>query len=824
MTDEASFLAAIAENPSDKNLPLIFADWLDDHGDPRGQWIRSWKVREWMGPKYQNPIPKLLEALTKDQRVMSVRHAAMAIGEPIVPGLVGLLKHARPRTRQQACHCLRRIGAPAKAAVPALLEALSDSDHSVREQAAKALAEIGADESAGTDQLRAALTDQNWSVRRTASKVLGAMGAKGSVLDELVERFKSADPRERAEVIEGLTQLGTAEVIPHLDTALDDPDAAVRTDAVRALGRLKLAVAAPPLCRAMRSRDASVRAAAAAQFGGYGRNVPFTPEVIGALTTLLGDRANVVRANAADALWGAGAQGRSAVPALLKNLDHDVPDVRAHAARALGAVSRTDPAVVSALTALVADPDLAVAASAVDALAAQGTLPDPVVAPLFAFIRRARADEGSEYRVGNAYGAFGLLAAPPPAVIDELRRALTPPLAHNRADLSWDAARALLALGPVAAPAVPDLLTAVREGRLGEPAAAALLKIGGAGVDGLIALFDSKEEDVRERALNLLWHVGPSGLPLVPAILRYVRRTRDDWRRSVALRGIQSIGPTATSAIPTLLECAADSGSQTAYTAVAALRGFGPALVPHLPRIIELARAPACKNWRATFTDILADLAVHTPEVLEPLRTLLRDAQPVEGDDWNSRWLKKSTREFALRGLAVLRSAAGAAVRDVAPMVADPEAEVRRLAVHALGAFGTPAAVPPLCRALTDTDEVVRVRAAEALAGQGDTSDETVAGLVQAVGDREAKVRRAAVDALNKLKVATDAVRTALAGAVRDEDKKVAGRAAIALRKVTPKGAKESKANSEPGVENEPNRSAEPRTAAPKTKGKKKPV
>src|SRR5262245_2607791 len=40
-----SFLAAIADEPGDPVLRLVFADWLDDHGDPRAGLIR-WQVRQ----------------------------------------------------------------------------------------------------------------------------------------------------------------------------------------------------------------------------------------------------------------------------------------------------------------------------------------------------------------------------------------------------------------------------------------------------------------------------------------------------------------------------------------------------------------------------------------------------------------------------------------------------------------------------------------------------------------------------------------------------------------------------------------------------------
>ena len=40
MADETAFLQAIAEEPDDDALRLIFADWLDERDDPRGEFIR----------------------------------------------------------------------------------------------------------------------------------------------------------------------------------------------------------------------------------------------------------------------------------------------------------------------------------------------------------------------------------------------------------------------------------------------------------------------------------------------------------------------------------------------------------------------------------------------------------------------------------------------------------------------------------------------------------------------------------------------------------------------------------------------------------------
>jgi uncharacterized protein (TIGR02996 family) len=40
MHDEAAFLQAMQEHPDDAHLRLVFADWLEEHGDPRSELLR----------------------------------------------------------------------------------------------------------------------------------------------------------------------------------------------------------------------------------------------------------------------------------------------------------------------------------------------------------------------------------------------------------------------------------------------------------------------------------------------------------------------------------------------------------------------------------------------------------------------------------------------------------------------------------------------------------------------------------------------------------------------------------------------------------------
>ena len=103
MNEEAAFIAALVAEPSDRTAALVFADWLDERGDPRGPMLRNDEVRAWMPPKYENPIPTLRAALESGQAdyrgqpassPSSVTHA--------MPELMSLLSHTST-ARANAC-------------------------------------------------------------------------------------------------------------------------------------------------------------------------------------------------------------------------------------------------------------------------------------------------------------------------------------------------------------------------------------------------------------------------------------------------------------------------------------------------------------------------------------------------------------------------------------------------------------------------------------------------------------------------------------------------------------------------------------------------
>src|SRR5262245_45613198 len=40
MSEDESFLRAMLAAPADSALPLVYADWLEDRGDPRAEYLR----------------------------------------------------------------------------------------------------------------------------------------------------------------------------------------------------------------------------------------------------------------------------------------------------------------------------------------------------------------------------------------------------------------------------------------------------------------------------------------------------------------------------------------------------------------------------------------------------------------------------------------------------------------------------------------------------------------------------------------------------------------------------------------------------------------
>src|SRR5262249_34068259 len=74
-SDNAAFLKAILDNPDDDQLRLIYADWLEERGDPRGEFIRVQYER----PKADPNTREYLDLVMRERQLLAL-HEAKWIG------------------------------------------------------------------------------------------------------------------------------------------------------------------------------------------------------------------------------------------------------------------------------------------------------------------------------------------------------------------------------------------------------------------------------------------------------------------------------------------------------------------------------------------------------------------------------------------------------------------------------------------------------------------------------------------------------------------------------------------------------------------------
>jgi len=145
----------------------------------------------------------------------------------------------------------------------------------------------------------------------------GTLVFRGLPLSAYVDRFKSAPPADRADLLRALGSFGAdgSSAVPHIVSALTDGDPRVRAAAAWAL----------------------------TQMGAAGR------DAISALNGALADSSSQVRLLAALAFKAMGPAAAPAVPQLVRAFSDPVEDVRVTAAGALGAVGPDARAAVAAL-------------------------------------------------------------------------------------------------------------------------------------------------------------------------------------------------------------------------------------------------------------------------------------------------------------------------------------------------------------------------------------------------------------------------------------------------------------------------------------------
>jgi len=489
-------------------------------------------------------------------------------------------------------------------------------------------------------------------------------------------------------------------------------DPAVRRDAAFQLGKMGAAAkpAVPALIKALQDQDKQVWAFAIAALTELG---PEAREAISALIADLsgkarGSREREQRQRTLRSAYALSRIGAEAVPPLIVALNSDDSGVRAGAAQALGGMGAEAKESIPALRANFGHGDPSVRQEVIDALALIGPA---AVGP----VSEALSSNEPSARVSAA-----LTLAQLGPVAKETEGALMQMLAKET-DASVRAA-ALTALVKVSADprkAVPLLVAAVKDDS--EPIRhAAINAIGGSralrrpAVLPLAALLQDGNIAVRQRAAHALGRLGPDAAEALPALLSAARAADGD---PVFAEALAQIGPAA---LPALLTALKESDAENSAWILRTLRGFGAPAVPVLVEALQqpnpATRASAAAALGAMGRDASAAIrplfslattgdAATQAAVLRAL-TALR-AEPAQLKPTLREAMKSPApelRKAAAAGLASLGETASIGVDGLLEMLGAPEPASRSAAVQALGQMGPKAApaVPALLAQLDD--------------------------------------------------------------------------------------------------------------------------
>ncbi|MBI5528012.1 MAG: HEAT repeat domain-containing protein [Deltaproteobacteria bacterium] len=198
---------------------------------------------------------------------------------------------------------------------------LDDSREAVRIAAARALSRL--EGAAAVPAIVAAMGQATeWGAARMADMIAGCGAGAFEHVKAAVE--SSAEPVQRARLIDILGAIGDTRAIPILLGLMKDADSEIRIRAAKALGVVPDRRSAVALARALGDDSWEVRAQAAKSLGRVG-----DPEMIEELSGRLDDRNWWVRFNSAHALAAMGEPGRSELQRVVEQKSGFARDIAA---------------------------------------------------------------------------------------------------------------------------------------------------------------------------------------------------------------------------------------------------------------------------------------------------------------------------------------------------------------------------------------------------------------------------------------------------------------------------------------------------------------
>jgi HEAT repeat protein len=412
-------------------------------------------------------------------------------------------------------------------------------------------------------------------------------------------------------------------------------------------------------------------------------------------------------------LGAVGSRYPAAVPALtriikreLKKKERDDRVLRG-AARALGALGSTALRAVPDLAELLDNQSDDVTEAASSALKKIGP---SVISPLAVFIDKSQSPGAID--LITSFGRADL-AAHMPALRQLLKRVK---ITHT-GDHALMVVNMFRAIGPVAAPAIPELERFfLIGGELGIAAGKALAAIGKSALPVLLKALRHKNGDVRIGAAVALGEMDPPAIAAVPDLVKALEDQAVLVRRDAA-DSIGKMGRAAAAAVPALVKALADREADVRAAAAASLGEMGDKAFGAAPALIKLLR-DSDRSVRQN-----AARSLGTLKRVDAIPALIRALQD------ESEWV----RGCAARALGQMSGAATRAVPALVKAVVAEKSDFARADVaKSLGEFGRQAeqVAPALTRALRDSSGSVRGAAAASLGAMGTRGVQAIPALI----------------------------------------------------------------------------------------------
>lgn len=643
-----------------------------------------------------------------------------------------------------------------------VLNLLRDPEESAREWGGKLFVEIGL----AARYIKRLREARKWSERAHAAEVLGTAGVS-SAIPALAEALR--DPHEdeggvKVAAAGALAKLRDPSAIPFLVSELVETDGRSSRNVAEALTAFDV-LAVPALLDLLAgSNHAAARVWAARILGRIG-DARATDDLVARLY----DRDDLLRMAAAEALGSIG-DARALQPLVRATLRDPAPQVRAHAAGAVGKIEGER--AIDVLVAALADPDYATRLRALEAFE---TMRIEDTSPLESALRdangevRRRAALALE-RVGYLDRVIQSLQSPErevqerayAAFVELGRVGLVDSVAsyvhHASFEVRALAARAAGELGQ--ARIAPLLISASDDPSW--PVRAAICEALGRlrhekALDVLIRRLTDSEESVREAASEALTNVTPKELE--PHILKLAAAYDAGGipiRTHVIVLAARLEGEVADSLLVRASEDPSDGVRLRAVTALGD-RGGRVVVEPLVARLTD-----ASLDVRMAAVTALGSAA--SSDAFEGLLKALAGA-------------KSDVRERIAQALS--RGARSILLARLEELERSPSLDVRLGVAWTLGKTADPSVVPTLARFLRDQSAPLRASAAGALAKI--ESPGSLEALLGAVDDPDGRVRAAVVNALGRFPGADAPRLAALERRLRDPDAFVRNRALVSL-------------------------------------------